>query len=169
VQERRCCYRHCFAHAPSLRRVAATPFTPGAVSSPTLAVERGRRSMPSPSSAIAVRQSSLPNCCCVLFPSQSSAPPPSLARADPLAPLPLAVRHATAPLWCRRGHRCRGHTRSVHHEPPQAMPRPPAGAPRHPGASLHLPRRRRGLLRSEQRAPANLLYSVRVKDVRQFD
>jgi hypothetical protein len=30
----------------------------------------------------------------------------------------LAVPHAAAPPWCRHGHRCRGHTQSVRHEPP---------------------------------------------------
>jgi hypothetical protein len=42
--------------------------------------------------------------------------------------------------------------------PPQDEPWPPTGARRPPLASPHLPRRRRGLLRPEQRAPTTSLF-----------
>jgi hypothetical protein len=44
--------------------------------------------------------------------------------------------------------------RSGSHEPPQAVPRPPTGAPGHRGPSSPLPRCQRGLHRLEQRALA---------------
>jgi hypothetical protein len=105
VQERRCYCRHCLAHAPSLQRAAATPFTLGDVSSPTLAMERCRRS---------AKITELRHCRAVELPPQllwCSLPVP-IKRTTTFA-MPRRTRSTSSrPLLAAvpRGHRCRaGH------------------------------------------------------------